>query len=961
MENGLPSNELHGLSIGPKGKLWIASDQGVSVYDGYGFTNYANSQGIQDIIVFDMYRDSKDRMWAVSMSGNLSVFKNGRFNPYEFNQKILDFRGKSSQVFLDFLCDAADNVYISFHSAGLLKIDSSGNSSRINRSMIAPDTRGQYIDALDGDKYVFSDAWTNYRPYTGLSKVKTFLFASDTNIFDYNNEAEIRSNDYFDFTVVGDSLIFSVGNSLFIKHKKEVTEITTDQHIKCFTIVNDEIWIGMLNGGIEVYAFDNLHAIKRSFLDGLTPTDFAQDVDQGIWVSTVEKGLFYIPSIHFSQIISNEIPVLSLATDEQYVYAGKKGGDISKIQMNEVVKDISTNSFTKSPVKKILIEKENIILLKNEVLILTDDRKEVILNFGVNYQGRIKDLYKAPNGEIFLSGLSLHQMNDDFSTRYVYRLDTSILLYNTVCLSSENSFWMGSDIGLFELKNDSMHSYLKHDNLLRSKIICLLRMANGELLIGTKNKGLLLFNPSADEVKKLCLSNNNCDFSVASIKALNDSSIWFATNRGIGHLLLEQGGSKVKQVRHYTRMNGLPSDQVNDIAFQHEYVYAATEKGLSRVAIADLKVEQPPSIILEEMTVSTDTIVAFDGLEFAYNQNDITIRYKGVDLKSNGEISYEYQMVGDKKTINYTSDLSVNYRSLSPGEYTFQVYAINKWGVKSTNPLSISFTINSPFWQEAWFILILLLGVASIIYLGIALVFKTKMHKQEKDLLTRNKIMELEMSVFRAQMNPHFLFNTLHSIRYLISKGLQEESEKYLLKFSKLLRTITNETPHSYITLENELKSLEDYVELEKMRFNNTFEVLVSLASNVSPERIKIPSFILQPFVENAIQHGQIHKKEDGKATLHFDVNDDLLSIRIVDNGIGRKEAEKKNKQSFSSHKSIAISNIKKRLQLINREVDKQVVDLKIKDHYDDLGNSTGTEIVLTIKVRKLDEPLQAV
>lgn len=176
---------------------------------------------------------------------------------------------------------------------------------------------------------------------------------------------------------------------------------------------------------------------------------------------------------------------------------------------------------------------------------------------------------------------------------------------------------------------------------------------------------------------------------------------------------------------------------------------------------------------------------------------------------------------------------------------------------------------------------------------------RQKIKAEQKEILLKAEISETELKALRAQMNPHFIFNALNSIADYINKNDARSADYYLGKFAKLMRGILENSEEKEISLSEELKMLEFYMDLESLRFKNKFNYEVKIADDINPENTLIPPMILQPFVENSILHGLAKKENDGKITIHIDKTEDLLKCTIEDNGIGRKNPNENLNKSY--------------------------------------------------------------
>lgn len=213
------------------------------------------------------------------------------------------------------------------------------------------------------------------------------------------------------------------------------------------------------------------------------------------------------------------------------------------------------------------------------------------------------------------------------------------------------------------------------------------------------------------------------------------------------------------------------------------------------------------------------------------------------------------------------------------------------------------------------------------------------------------KASELEMQALRAQMNPHFIFNCLSSINRFILKSETEAASDYLTKFSRLIRIVLTNSKSKLISLEDELEMLRLYLDMERLRFKNTFNYNISFTNSIDIDNIYIPPLILQPFAENAIWHGLMNRESGGMLGINLYAEDNFLICCIIDNGIGRKAAGELKTWSVEKQKSMGLRITQERLALVNEnEPDKTFFEFE--DLYDENGKAAGTKVILSIRIR---------
>jgi LytS/YehU family sensor histidine kinase len=225
--------------------------------------------------------------------------------------------------------------------------------------------------------------------------------------------------------------------------------------------------------------------------------------------------------------------------------------------------------------------------------------------------------------------------------------------------------------------------------------------------------------------------------------------------------------------------------------------------------------------------------------------------------------------------------------------------------------------------------------------------------KQKLKSEYEKKLANVEMSALLAQMNPHFLFNSLNSIDSYIIRNESKKASEYLNNFARLMRLILQNSRSNYISLKDELEALELYLEMESLRFKNKFSYSITIDKELDSNSIVIPPMLIQPYIENAIWHGLMHKTngEEGKVELFVSKYENNLLCVVRDNGIGRKRAAELKDQRQSSHKrSMGMQITEDRIEIINKLYDINT-SVTIYDMQNDHGQATGTRVELRIPI----------
>ena len=344
-------------------------------------------------------------------------------------------------------------------------------------------------------------------------------------------------------------------------------------------------------------------------------------------------------------------------------------------------------------------------------------------------------------------------------------------------------------------------------------------------------------------------------------------------------------------------------------------------------------------------------------LKLSYDQNSIIIYITSNSYSKNKKTQYAWTLEGDMKTwmempaFSPGNDIShvVQLPGIKPGKYIFHVRVKVGEGAWSAHEASMELIIMPAYWATWWFwtanIVALLLFFYIIVKLRVRAVRKTERLKAryEKELL------ELEAKALRAQMNPHFVFNCLNSIKTLMQENQNEKGISYLTTFSKLIRTLFNNADKKEISLYDEIETCKFYFQLEAMRFDEKFSYSVKVDENIDLKSIQVPALIVQPFIENAIWHGIVPR---GNGNVLLSVLKDNGDVRVIleDDGIGR-EASQQNKSAsgLTTHQSKGVNLTQSRLKLDNL-LQQRKASLETIDKKDENGKAAGTKVILTIK-----------
>lgn len=333
-------------------------------------------------------------------------------------------------------------------------------------------------------------------------------------------------------------------------------------------------------------------------------------------------------------------------------------------------------------------------------------------------------------------------------------------------------------------------------------------------------------------------------------------------------------------------------------------------------------------------------------ITLSYQQNFFSLEFASADLALAHKLTYAYRLRGfDADWINSGKSRVASYTNVPPGSYTLEVRSALE-GSWNAVGLAIPILIRPPYWQTWWF------RVLAVVLVGglAVLLYRWRIRGVRREAALRHaftqQIARTEMAALRAQMNPHFVFNCLSSINRYILVNQPDEASAYLTKFARLIRLILDNSRTETVLLRKELDAIGLYVEMEQMRFNHRFAYRLDIAPEVQPEHMEVPPLLIQPFVENAIWHGLMHKKGAGLLQLRLFLEGQRLCVVIEDDGVGRRKAAELKSRSATVNKSHGMQLSSERIAAINRLYGTQA-HVSTEDLLDAAGEAAGTRITL--------------
>jgi ligand-binding sensor domain-containing protein len=945
VEDGLPSSEVYQVKQDSKGYIWFATGNGVSRFNGYEFENFSITDGLPDNTVFEIYEDKFERIWFVPLSCKLSYYYKGKIYPFQYNDQLQKFT--TNPLKTSFCVDDNGTIFLGLHQGrGVIEVSKNGKITNHFPQLNVGD-----LDILEPDtnKFVYS-YFENPE-----NRVKRIMFhdrGSDTLLIP---KEEIAAGASGRVAVSSrNEYLIGIGSSLIQIDKNNLSNYRVEKFknrlIWVYEDRDKDLWVGTLPGGMYFIKRRNF-ADKKLFLSGLSLTGFLQDKEGGFWYSTEGNGVYYAPSkdvLVFDENVGfSDDRILCLAVSKTNVFAGSQNGFVEVIQDQKKVKTYDLNLKS---------------VHSNEIsAIFYDDLKDVLWVAGSS-SGKIKNgrFYQEVKNPKFnemivdSSGVNWMVASGDFSKMVNGKMITirstvdfqKFKRMNAITEGKNNTLLIGALNGLWKYDKGSDNlEYTGYKNkLLQNRILDIERFSDSLYVLATKGAGIIFY-----DCKNVCQINSKKGLLGDNVYSLcKDSSIiWAATNKGLNKIVIKQRKPLKYKLYGYTSLDGLPSNEIHAVKKFGRQIWLATNRGLVFFYPDSInnKVVQLPVYINHILINDKDTAIS-SSYHLAYDENNIKINFTGLGYKNAGKLRYRYKMIGLDTDWNYTKAREVQYTTLPANAYTFVLNVQNSTGGWSTNEVRVHFRIRLPFWKEWWFILgMIALGIY-VMFIMIRFRLKRVQLRNEKITDLNKTLMSLKLKALRAQMNPHFTFNVMNSIQHFIASNNGEAANRYLSRFSRLIRLILNNSERTVVPLADEIKALELYLELEVMRFEERFEYKITVDNSIDILEAEIPSMLIQPYVENSIKHGILNLSRPGIIKIDIEKQENFIKCTIEDNGVGRSESFFRNKGNL--HKSFGTIITQERLAAINALNNSQLTE-KITDLQDELGNATGTRVEIYI------------
>ncbi len=947
-KQGLPSNHVYDIRQDSEGFMWFATNRGVAKFDGTSFKTFTTKDGLPNNDIWLLEPNNLGRVWCISKS---------KYQGYIQNDKVHMFITQDSAVITPSVHKSDDKIWLhgdtgtngiaiyTLKDSALIKTygwpyflkedEKIREKYDLDKKTLACffDIEKKRVIYFDHQKKVAVDFEHNFISEESINK--------NLPIGRYSITRGLRSGilpnrTYYFSSDEGVTFIDLDSMKMFPFFFKDIHKNINSGVVKC-RANNEEIQVSA-SSHLMVFNYDFKLIRQYSFPEHISNHSSFQDHDGNIWLADFVHGVTCIPHTQISSnyYLKNEA-VQKIGRIDDILFAGIQNKGFYSF-------DDAKNRFTQQTDLKIDGAHGNIYCIKQDKASNTRylisaarsyGRKEdrfIPIKYSVNSLPQLwfKDLIPHEGLEYAIHSLGIY-VNEVASGNAHWTVKKSGLLQFEIF--NEELFVAGSD-GLYRYLNDTLIKPSVEHPMLH---ISITDMADGgtRLIVGTDGRGIYFY----DEEKVVHLPSTD-GLIVQKVIIQNESTLWLATQEGVKKVSIDTlypAQSKITDA--YYDSDGLIQDNTNDIYLQDSILYAASDQGLARLNLYDPNYRQEPRLFFSALN---------DTMTYSYEESGfISTSFSVLDYTNQEHYTYAYRLLPSQKKWTSTSTKTLNFSNLPPDHYTLEIIATDQHNNQSVKRQYIH--ILPAWWQMMWakmgFVIL-----ASTVLAGLYFLLKNRIQKSEEIKTNREKkIAGLELQALRSQMNPHFVHNSLNAIQYFIQRNEVELSEHYLVKFSKLVRLFFEYSRKQTISIKDEAALLNNYLEIEKLRFEDKLNYEIKIDESIEEEEQLIPSMILQPIVENAVNHGLFHKTTKGKVSItfkHIDVT--TFMVEVLDNGIGIKKAKELYKNSSKNYQSRSSAVLEERLELLEKNRAWNIT--YVVEDLADKGNETGTLVKLTFE-----------
>ncbi len=887
VNEGLPSSEVYHVMQDSKGFMWFSTDHGVCRFDGYQFKSFTTANGLADNTIFEATEDYKGRIWFRSYSGRLSYYYNDSIFSLPENDKLVTMLHRSLITSLG--VDDSEYLYIATQFIpGVIKLDLK-HKDKIE--FISLPRRTAYIFRIPGtnqpligstiNKYesdmdtssllsvhaVFNKGSFYYLPFEfpRIRFVQAVKLPGGKTAFSHDRELDILQDNKIIFSTVFNSAITKLS---FDKSGKIWIALQDDEPVYCY---NEQIFKVAI-----------MHSLKDKQI-----TSVAIDNEGGLWLTSRTNGIYYLSSLNFETrtmengLPGNKINLLVQAPDSSLWIAPSPGNVITVLKKDSISYHTISDFNNSTTLNFILFNKDKTVWISSGKTLRAYNNPDdfILLKTKTTYWAGEKDLLQNKDGSVWANctgDARLFSRTED--SMKVLKVVNPKAVIKKLLLDSNNNLWIATMAGLWEYTNSSLVYFGTKYSVLKKRIDDIKLSSNGDLWMATRDTGLIFINKG--QLRFINSSNGLISNFSHCISFDYKGNLWVGTNMGISHIIMHYTNKGICSIDSIKNIAVPNLKEINCIVPIKNMVYAGTNNGLVSFDMDKIGINKtPPPIYITGLSINNAaTSLGLQKHYLSYDENNIVINYVGLTYRDHSDVLYRYKMEGVDTGYSYTKYTVVQYPKLPPGEYSFLVSVRNSDGVWSKSDATVSFIIAPPFWVLWWVKLLASVLIIAIIIWRITGILKRERLKAEAG----QKLIEMQLRELREQMDPHFLFNNLNTLSYLV-ESKSPDAPVFVDELSKYFRYSLQFRNMEFTELKNELLQAERYIHLLRIRYGDKLIVRWDINENLSGYFISNHS--LQLLLENIIKHNLVSEE----SPLYIEIKTTDANTLVVKNNLQPK------------------------------------------------------------------------
>jgi two-component sensor histidine kinase len=944
VEDGLLSSDNYRTYQDRAGYIWICSRNGINKYDGKNIRTFTVADGLPVNDIWDLSIDSRNRIW-------LHSYMKGLY--YIYQDKVCKVPGTAQIDNLFFSGEKGDTVFFSAYHLDLVI----GGG----RYYLTPD--GKFKENLrhaDQNAYIWADFGSGQQLLRQRSAAKPYRSerwketASGPvflgwNLFPLDGLLKEAYTQVF---------IWQKGemDTLVLRTDKGFTLVESQQHFggtltELSPIFPNRGFVAIVNDSLRVY--HNIYTKQRDqeletrlrqfWKGGKLPWFCMLDKEQNLWLTEKRGRILFVPFFVSNNTIYQEKNGTALAGFTQ----GQRDFVCWNTQNAAFCfgeKRVLLPNDPNKVIRQVIYWHGNPVLLHPHAVALFDQKTGQILTIPFPKQFSYTNLTIYQDSDsTFIDGSGSQYLFDGKSIRWLGRIyPITGKRVRNICIAGNLLVWSG-EAGAF-FYNIREKRLIRHIAVPEVNFI---KISDGRVFCGTNGSGMQVY----DLQGKLLVSK----FARYSVNGLvfYGEHLLLGTNKGVlvCKLVRRKQLWQLDMLETINFFDGLSGSEIIGIGRLREHLIVATIHGIDMYPLEKINRGNfpKPALILKSIRVNNQPYRGQD-YRFSWDQSSLQISFRTLAFHCLGDIRYAYTLKGKEVHTDYVSrENAISLSGLTPGDYVLTVRAISCKGVKS-DPQVLHFTILPHFGDTVWFRSLVILLIFGLIGFGFYGYYQRKLKSEG----LQRKFADLQLKSLRAQLNPHFIFNSLNSIQSLLLLKGEKHANSFIHAFAGLMRNTLDNSRHEKILLKDEIEFLKSYLSLESLRMDGKIQYEITVGEGVRPEKVSLLNMTLQPIVENSIIHGLL-PKESGERHIDigFSVTESFLVCRVRDNGIGRKRSMELKAAGKQQYRSWSSTILLERIEVL-RAMREMAVDYEIVDLYDNNGESAGTEVI--IKLEWIDE-----